>query len=323
MTAVVTAWATNTPPNYMVVSLMTPKSVQFYTDVELIPYGVSNDMYKTEYLVMRKIPAGNVMWRKGSPSDEIGRKTDEATYQVTLSDDFYLGVYPVTQRQYQLMTGLRPSAFSLDSAYATRPVEQVSYESLRGTAGDGYDWPNDKHKVVSTGFIHLLRAHSGLNGFDLPTAAQWEFACRAGCGSAIYNGKNLDDKDRAANLVGVARYKFTGGYLDDGATAPTAAQRKTLDTSAGTNKVGSYEPNAFGLYDMLGNTFEWCLDWYASSVSGTNPETGPLSGEKRELKSGDWQDPANFCRAASRMSFAPNGAAAGFGFRMACSVGLQ
>ena len=165
--AVLSAWALNAPPDYMVVSLTASKYVRYYTCAENVPFGVSNDMYKTEYLVMRKVPAANVTWRKGSPTTETGRSaTREVPHVITMPNDYYVGVYEVTQRQYELILGTRPSYFKLDADYATRPVESISYEDVRGTTG--CIWPNNLHAVKSDCFIGKLRTHSGLNGFDLP-----------------------------------------------------------------------------------------------------------------------------------------------------------
>ena len=339
VTAVVTAWATNTPPDYMVVSLVTPKDIRYYTCAESLPHDVTNDLYKTEELVMRKIPAGNVRWLMGSPTTalgypttELGRGNDEIPHLVTLPFDYYMGVFPVTQRQYELVmmrkpsataTEKRPSQFRLESDYATRPVDNVSWEILRG-AGDDYNWPAKSHAVKSDGFIGLLRNHSGLDGFDLPTAAQWEFACRAGTGSAVYNGEEITNNIASVNLDSIGRYAANGGRLDDG-TFPNSVTAPTTTAEHGSAKAGTFPANPWGLYDMLGNMMEWCLDWYnAYTVAGYDPETGPSSSSaspaKREMRGGNWSTNAQTLRSAYRFSFDPAGASSGFTFRLACAV---
>lgn len=316
--AVVSAWATNAPPDYMAVSLTVTNAVNYYTCAENVPFGVTHEMYKTEYLLLRKIPAANVQWRMGSPTTENGRTAaSETPHLVTLDEDYYIGVYPVTQRQYELMMSKRPSNFKLDADYATRPVENVSYDMLRGKATDGYDWPNNGHAVLSTGFIGKLRAHAGIVGFDLPTDAQWEFACRAGCGSALYNGKELEDTTTSTNLNPLGRYRYNGGWGPTGATYPGT----TCTADMGTAKVGSYEPNAWGIYDMLGNVWEWCLDWYQESPLGFDVATGPSTGTARVWRGGSFNGASSPCRAAYRAGPTPNSANLQLGFRLACSIG--
>ncbi len=337
VTAVVTAWATNTPPDYMVISLMTPKDIRYYTCAESLPHDVTNALYKTEELVMRKIPAGNVRWLMGSPTTalgypttEQGRGNDEIPHLVTLSSDYYIGVFPVTQRQYELVmmrktsvtaAEKRPSQFKLESDYATRPVDNISYETLRGS-GDDYNWPVKGHDVKSDGFLGLLRTCSGLKGIDLPTAAQWEFACRAGNGSALYNGEEITNNVISVNLDSIGRYAGNGGRNEDGNFA-NAATAPTTTAEHGSAMVGTFPANPWGLYDMLGNMLEWCLDWYdAYTVSGYDAETGPVSSSssKREMRGGNWSQNAQSLRCAYRFSFSPSGASSGFGFRIACPI---
>lgn len=314
--AVLSAWALNAPPDYMVTSLTAEKSVRFYASAETVPFGVTNEMYKTEYLVMRKVPAANVEWRMGSPTTENGRDAaTETPHLVTLGADYYIGVYPVTQRQYELLMKTRPSHFYNDRAM--RPVEKVSYEDIRG-AGTGYVWPTDDHNVSDSSLIGVLRTLTGVNGFDLPTEAQWEFACRAGCGAALYNGQELDSVTTSANLNPLGRYARNGGRIG-GSKDPLA------DCSAdnGTAKVGSYAPNAWGLYDMLGNVHEWCLDWFQELPTGYDVATGPDSGTYRVLRGGRWWGDAGVCRCASRAAREPSGRHNTAGLRVACPAEMH
>ena len=314
VTAVVTAWATNTPPDYMVVSLTAQNTRRFYANEESIPFGVTNDLYKTEYLVMRKIPAKNVEWRMGSPSTETDRtEAREVPHLVTLSDDYYIGVYEFTQRQYELIWGSRASCqYTNAFYYATRPVERLSYEGLRGKPTDGFDWPNNGHAVASSGFIGQLRKHSGIDSFDLPTEAQWEFACRAGCGDALYSGKAYS----TASVQEIARINSNGGRPDG------VNPDRNCTTEYGTNKVGSYEKNAWGLYDIVGNVAEWCLDWWQESPVGYDSERGPETGSRRVMRGGCWYYGVTRCRSAYRTSERPDNGDMDFGFRIACAVGV-
>ena len=310
VTAVVTAWATNTPPDVMVISLVAEKTRLFYPSFEAVPGGVNTDLYKTEMMAFRKCPAGNVTWRMGSPTNEHGRvHTDEKAHLVTLNDDFYIGVFPVTQRQWQLVTGNTPSTYKGFAAdCATRPVEMVSYYQFRGA-----NWPTES---VNTGtFVGKLRTFTGLAALDLPLEAQWEFACRAGCGATLYDGSNptVDASDELARL---ARYASNGGRLPGG-TIPSA----DCTADYATAKVGTYAPNAWGIYDMLGNVFELCLDQWASDRTGCDPNIGPTDGgTTRVMRGGSYENSLQWCRCAFRKSTGPSEQQKYQGGRRACSV---
>ncbi len=135
-----------------------------------------------------------------------------------------------------------------------------------------------------------LRAKTGLSTFDLPTEAQWEYACRAGTGTALSSGYNLTSTGSDPRMAEVGRYAYNGG----------SSWTQNGNTSVGTAKVGSYLPNSWGLYDMHGNVWEWCLDWYGMlSGSVTNP-TGVASGSFRLLRGGSFDCYAWNCRSAAR-----------------------
>ena len=318
--AVVSAWALDVPPDYMVVSLTVPDTVFFYTSVESIPFGISNDMYKTDYLVMRKIPAANVTWRMGSPTTEGWHAADEESRMITLGDDYYIGVYEVTQRQYEHVTGADATSiacFRRESDYAMRPMETVSWSTVRG----GCEWPSAKHQVGETCFIGKLRTLSGLEDMDLPTEAQWEFACRAGCGDAFYNGKIGTNGYDEPNCGLVARYAYDGGLVHKEDGSLVWPDDYNCTSEQGTAKVGTYAPNAWGLYDMLGNVMEFCLDWYvANPTQEESVAGGPTSGSDRSVRGGGFNHVAFECRCAARKSISETGTSDNCGFRLACSA---
>jgi formylglycine-generating enzyme required for sulfatase activity len=268
---------------YLVINLSGGPSAATYpvTYLANMPAGGWPDEYKTEKLVMRKISAGT--FTMGSPDNERGRLPGETQHLVTLTKDFYIGVFEVTQRQWELVMSNRPSYFNDSEYYAARPVEQVSYEDIRGSSA-GAGWPG-ANAVDAASFMGKLRAKTGLATFDLPAEAQAEYACRAGTTTALNSGKNLTDAITCPNVAEVGRYTYNG---------------------AGTAKVGSYLPNAWGLYDMHGNVWEWCLDWYGEYTGETADPDGPESGSVRMMRGGSYGNSAWLCRSAYRYSRIPS-----------------
>ena len=283
--------------------------VSYLSDV---PSGGWTDEHKTEKLVLRRIANGT--FTMGSPSGEVGRYNDETRHEVTISRPFYMGVFEVTQRQWELVMGTRPSWFSNSSCYATRPVEKVSYNDIRGSS-EGAKWPS-ANTVDSTSFMGRIRARTGLT-FDLPTEAQWEYACRAGTGTALNSGKDLTStgRDPAMDEVGRYEYNFPSGGTDFSSSS---------GLTAGTAAVGSYAPNAWGLYDMHGNVREWCADRYGMYGGDATDPAGAASGSYRVMRGGSWFNYAQSCRSAYRGIISPSYANNNYyGFRLCCAVGLQ
>lgn len=249
-----------------------------------VPEGGWGDEYKTTKLVLRLIPPGSFMM--GSPSDENGRSSNEDLHGVVLTKPFYIGVFEVTQKQWQLVMGSNPAARKGDA----RPVEAVTYDNIRGSV-NGTGWPTH-NQVDANSFMGRLRSKVNML-FDLPTEAQWEYACRAGTTTALSSGKNLTGTQNCENMAKVGRY---AGNINDG---------KGGYNGQHTN-VGSYLPNVWGIYDMHGNVAEWCRDWWQNnlgSVAQINPK-GPSSGSFRVLRSGGcgagWASQASGCRSAYR-----------------------
>ena len=260
---------------------------------------LNDDTCRTTELWLRKIPAGTFMM--GSPEDEVGRDTDETQHEVTLTQDYYMGVFECTQKQWELVMGSNPSSYQGDC----RPVENVSYNIIRGTGAQaGAGWPTYGHAVDASSFMGKLQAKTGLV-FDLPTEAQWEYACRAGTTTALNSGKNLTNTGQDDAMDEVGRYDYNRSDSKGGYSQHT--------------KVGSYLPNAWGLYDMHGNVYEWCLDWYNSSYGTTavSDPVGPNTGSYRVKRGGNWNFNVQNCRSAGRSNSYPS-YISNYGFRVLC-----
>jgi len=318
----VTAWFTNAPPQYCAVdvtggSATNSYPVYYYPSAEAVPGGVTNHLYKTLRILMRQIPpTGEAGFTMGSPVSETGRSSDRET-QVTavLTKGYYIGVYEVTQGQWYKVMGTWPAYWNNNDCKLTRPMEQVSCYDIRentnNTADPDVNWPSND--VVNAGsFMGRLRARTGMAGFDLPTEAQWEYACRAGTTGALNDGTvNITNANSDARVGALGRYKFNGGYVG-GETEP--AQNCTTENA--TAAAGSYAPNAWGLYDMHGNVFEWCLDRFAYAMPGGIDPKGPDTGTYRVQRGGAWSSGASWCRSAARGYNNANARSDRTGFRL-------
>jgi formylglycine-generating enzyme required for sulfatase activity len=217
-------------------------------------------------IALRLVPAGS--FTMGSPSGQMGRADNETQHQVTLTKAFYCGRYEVTQGQWEQVMGRNPSYFK--NAGGDAPVEQVSW--------------GDCQAFVK----RLCRMEGAPEGtYRLLTEAEWEYACRGGTQTAFCYGDDLDAS--LANFNGDQPYGKGGKG----------------EVRQGTVRVGSFQPNAFGLYDMHGNVWEWCQDGFGEYVSG--PVTDPLghaSGNAGVSRGGGWDFSAKDCRSASRLRYA-------------------
>jgi formylglycine-generating enzyme required for sulfatase activity len=218
----------------------------------------------------------------GSPARESKRDADEIQHQVTVSS-FWIGRTEVTQKEYQELMRTNPSQFRGDNL----PVENVTwYDAINYcNARSRAEGLTPAYRVNGTNVTWDRSA----NGYRLPTEAEWEYACRAGTTTPFYMGNDINTNQ--ANYNGSYPY-YTG----------SAKGRYRERTTA----VGSFSPNAWGLYDITGNVWEWCWDWYGSYGSGSqvNP-TGAGSGADRVLRGGSWYDAARYQRSAFRYHYIP------------------
>ena len=329
VTAVVRVWPKNNPPDVMVVNCERQYEgkddvVQYYASFEHLPEGTVNcDAYKTaSKMAFRKIPAAGIVWRMGSPASEKGRDNIETQHKVRLTSNYYLGVFEVTQSQYKRFT--HSSVFVGDVYFPVdgqmRPRENISWTVVRGADAV---WPGETREqaynsVSETCFIGGLRTHTGGLKFDLPTEAQWEFACRAGSGSQFPDGTSLATGTESSwpYLESHARYKNNYG-------ADSTDKGSPLSTNEATAVVGTYMPNRWGLYDMLGNVYEmtldWCVEFSESSEIVDNPhgaDNPADSNNKRTMRGGAYLYAPKDVRSADRYGVAQGQLTRHIGFRM-------
>ena len=214
----------------------------------------------------------------GSPPNEMGREPQETQHRVRLSRAFYLGRYEVTQGEWEKVMGGNPSHFK--DCGPRCPVERVNF-----------------HQVQA--FITKLKQLSGGEKFRLPTEAEWEYACRAGTVTPFSTGENLTT-DQA---------NYCGDYPH--ASFPVGVYREK------TMPVGSLAPNAWGLYDMHGNVWEWCADWHCPyPKSPAVDPVGKCTSDKRVIRGGSWAFNADSARSAARYTHRPQDLGYSLGFRL-------
>ena len=293
-------------PQYLVVDLSGGTNATNYglSYLDDVPDGGWSDEYKTSKLVLRHIPAGSFVM--GGRNTDYPGAVNTNLHMVTITRDFYMGVFEVTQRQWELVMGTRPSVFSNAACYAARPVERVSYQDIRGPAL-GLTWPKTKD-IDDDGFLGALRRRTGLGGLDLPTEAQWEYACRAETTTSLNSGKNISSMGSCPEVEEVARYAYNSGWVENGRDLSETFTANTTDV--GTAKVGSYLPNAWGLYDMHGNVSELCVDkWIDGKHTEESVDPVGCDGESefRFIRGGSFAHPNS--NATRLLAYGPEYAA--------------
>jgi formylglycine-generating enzyme required for sulfatase activity len=250
------------------------------------------------------IPAGT--FTMGSPTTEPSRGSDEVQHQVTLSA-FRMSTYEITNAQYA--TFLNANAIGANGLYAAGayPTQRLIYDcgTSNGLSYTGSQWQpaagKENFPVVCVTWYGAA-AFATYAGGRLPTEAEWEYACRAGTTTPFNTGNCLD-------------YTLANYYWPAPDTGCSNANTNYLSQ---TQAVDSYAPNAFGLYNMHGNVWEWCSDWYGAYGTGaqTNP-TGPSTGTYRVFRGGGWNGGAQDCRSAIRVYNPPDYRDGIIGFRLA------
>ncbi len=240
--------------------------------------------HKATGIEMVYVAPGDFMM--GSPASEKDKLVNEIHHKVTLTKGYYIGKYEVTQEQWEKVMGSNPSYFK--NAGNSAPVENVS-------------WNDCQDFCKKLGF-----------GFRLPTEAEWEYACRAGTATRFNTGDNESDL-AVAGWYGKWYYDYEQKKFVEGTGG---------NSSNTTHPVGQKKPNALGIYDMSGNVWEWCQDWYAEYPAGSAVDpVGPSSGSNRCLRGGSWNRHARYCRSANRCHDYPSGSYFSIGFRVVLPAG--
>lgn len=365
--AKVTAWPMDDTPDYMVYSLAQMEAnltaddrVRYYASTNALPGGLLDNIdYRLGLMVFRKIKAAGVTFTMGTDfkleTSAIGYEPREAAHNAKLHRNYYLAVFPLTQGQYRILKGADQSDEDFVIERYLRLKARLSYTAIRGTSL----YPNAPSDSSILGIMR--KTSSKTIDFDLPSEAEWEYACRAGYGHNYYGtgvemtmtyagGRNSDpEMDR----IGRYRRNQASEWYVDGNGATVLNQTNIINNAKSqgvTNGVpiaGSYAPNAWGLYDMLGGVMELCLDYYQDDIiqyngavnvnaDGTRRFDGSMSTKinkdgvevedpKRVRKGGSWAENAFVCRPAYRDGVTPGYVADKLdnGLRVKCYMGLR
>lgn len=275
---------------------------------------VTVDEFGDVNLDMVEIPAGTFVM--GEIAGTMGSQNDERPqHNVTISQGFQMTKYEITNRQYCIFLnknevgedGMLDGQLLVQSSSAQGSDWGVNWDGEKWVSADG----KEEFPVIYVTW-YGAKAFAEWAGGSLPTEAQWEYAARGGAEEQLYgigDGKSL--------TKGMANFNWTMELLSDGSMGTGNA------ASTGTLAVGSYLPNAYGLYDMHGNVWEWCADWYgAYTADAVTDPVGADSGTYRVFRGGSWNDYYFMCRSAFRnvtnvmLSFRPETGNNKVGFRI-------
>ena len=305
---VVKAWTDANPPPVLVQNMAMPiesanitnyrdgrYGTSYYPSLDALPGGVTSRRYKTSMMPFVRIPAKGVTFWMGSPDSDPDHRSDEPYHQVTLTNDYYMAVYPLTQAQMLAIAWVNESVgrTGKNNYISNYPSVATNDTGSSYNCCSGKDWeicPVDKLKefnirneyaaadqwtAAAATIVGQFRTMTGWSSAHVPTEAEWEYACRAGSGDP----RNVE----GAELDEIAWYDDNS----DGRIHP----------------VGLKKPNAWGLYDMLGNVWECCRDaWYENPIS-TEPQTAPVWyrwGRSMVSRGGAFDSPAAQVRSAAR-----------------------
>lgn len=266
-------------------------------------------------LKLVRVPAGEFMM--GSPANEKGRRADELQRKVRLTKDFLIGQYEVTRGQFRRF--VEATGYKTDAERGIRGGYGYD-ETTKALDGPNkkYSWrftgfpQTDEHPVVNVSFQDAAAFCRWLSeqeqlSYRLPTEAEWEYACRAGASTAYCNGNDPERLIEVGNIVdALAKELF-----------PDRTAIQGRDGYVFTAPCGTFQPNAFGLFDMHGNVWEWCSDWHATPTATPQDDPqGPASGKDKVIRGGDWYHDWSFARCAQRFPIHPSLCRRHAGFRV-------
>lgn len=336
MSVNVKAWPLCAPPPYMVVDLdQTGEGylqdgvfVHYFASTNAFPGGFGNRVYKTTTVVMRHIPAAGVRWRMGISANDIEQMGDNAndylkselSRYVTLTNDYWMGIYPLTQGQSKYLS--KNGDVYVGTAFSDwegldrdlYPFENRTYEEFRGQVEYSVNWPQTGSKVG--GYLQQLRNRTNGMKFDLPTDAQWEFACRAGESGMMYDGSSIYENGKRVDNAIEKIWKLGWIYYSRDITG-TSSEQLTR-----TKPVGLRAPNNWGLYDMIGNVSEWCLDWYSDPAGNdvVDPRGPEATSGQRVYRGGSYATSFATARSSFRKGLTSTTCAGNYGFRLAITI---
>ena len=264
-----------------------------------------------------RIPHGT--FQMGLPdSDKDADGDEKPRHAVTIMNDFYLGKYLVTKEQFAQFVAVQGASYKTEGEDGDGGW---GFEGTKFKQDRKYSWRDpgfgqtDQHPVVNVTWNDAARfcewaGTATKRGVQLPTEAQWEYACRGGTTTCYFTGDGAESLEGSANIADAS---FKGKY-------PSASWAVAWDdTHAFTSPVGKFRPNPFGLYDMAGNVYEWCSDYYDPKFYNNSPKEDPENLTKsaaRVLRGGSFSIEPRNCRAASRDWTAPAYRRSGCGFRV-------
>ncbi|WP_036930028.1 fimbrillin family protein [Prevotella sp. 10(H)] len=303
-----------------------------------------NGEENVEIIEAVRIPKG--IFQMGSPTFEPNRQTNETQHEVTLTNDFYMGKYAVTNVQYaaflndkkvQAETNIYNPGWGGNMTggkctWGNNDGQVLVFEGNGTGANGGLNW-NGSTWVPASGkddypaiWVTWYGAYEYVKwiGGRLPTEAEWEYACRGAYANKAIETNTLPFGIGEGKKLTGDMANFDGRYIYDYDAGGQQSYNASGIYKGSTQAVGSYSSytNSYGLYDMHGNVFEWCQDWYAANYGSTNASdpvtdpTGPTSGADRVLRGGHWYGDAQYCRSAYRNDSNPGNADINFGFRV-------
>jgi formylglycine-generating enzyme required for sulfatase activity len=301
------------------------------------PAGEAKQITNSIDMKLTRIPPGDFMMGSRESAEETAAvfnktyggdfakagffKDEHPQHRVRITRPFYLGTYHVTRGQFRQFVA--DTEYKTDAEKGGKPGALGWNPDTKKVAfNENYSWQKagfeqtDEHPVVNVSwndavaFCKWLSRKEG-NAYRLPTEAEWEYACRAGTTTRYSSG---DDPESLAQFGNVADATFKARFPDAKYTM------KARDGYVFTAPVGSFQPNAFGLYDMHGNAWQWCSDRYGATygaASAADDPAGAGSGDFRVLRGGSWVDGPVYTRSAKRSGITPGSRFDGTGFRVA------